>query len=408
MNLQIKPLPTQVDDQDDGPQEGGARKYLIGGAALLLALGGFWYFTHAGQGAKPRLAVAAPVKVAPVEQRNMAVVEHTIGTVLANSTVSVNARVQGQLVKAFFKEGQLVKTGDLLFQIDPRPYQATYDNATASLASAKAKFDRYTRLKNQNAISPQDVDDAQASYLEAKALAESARLNLEFTAIRAPVNGKTGPILIQPGNMVMAASSGSASATPLVTLNEIQPVKISLSLPQSDLPRIQEMARTRGLTIAMNMHDAGGGKDITAKVDFISNAVTGNTGTIELRATYPNADMALVPGQLVDVVVALSEIPDAIQVPRDAVNTGPEGQFVYVVKDGTAQQVPVKVLFDDNVNDAVEGNLKAGQQVIVDGQLRVVPGAKVTVSGRKKAARDDTGVKTSGRRHVPHAQDREG
>jgi multidrug efflux system membrane fusion protein len=408
MNLQIKPLPTQVDDQDDGPQGGGARKYLIGGAALLLALGGFWYFTHAGQGAKPRLAVAAPVKVAPVEQRNMAVVEHTIGTVLAKSTVSVNARVQGQLVKAFFKEGQLVKTGDLLFQIDPRPYQATYDNATASLASAKAKFDRYTRLKNQNAISPQDVDDAQASYLEAKALAESARLNLEFTAIRAPVNGKTGPILIQPGNMVMAASSGSASATPLVTLNEIQPVKISLSLPQSDLPRIQEMARTRGLTIAMNMHDAGGGKDITAKVDFISNAVTGNTGTIELRATYPNADMALVPGQLVDVVVALSEIPDAIQVPRDAVNTGPEGQFVYVVKDGTAQQVPVKVLFDDNVNDAVEGNLKAGQQVIVDGQLRVVPGAKVTVSGRKKAARDDTGVKTSGRRHVPHAQDREG
>jgi multidrug efflux system membrane fusion protein len=414
MNLQIKPLPTQVQDQDDGADESGARKYLIGGAALLLALGGFWYFTHAGQGAKPRLAVAAPVKVAPVQQRNMAVIERTIGTVLANSTVSVNARVQGQLVKAFFKEGQMVKTGDLLFQIDPRPYQATYDNAMASLASAKAKFDRYTRLKNQNAISPQDVDDAQASYLEAKAMAESARLNLEFTAIHAPVNGKTGPILIQPGNMVMAASSGSPSATPLVTLNEIQPVKISLSLPQSDLPRIQEMARTRGLTLTINMHDAGGGKDITAKVDFISNAVTGNTGTIELRATYPNADMALVPGQLVDVVVALSEIPDAIIVPRDAVNTGPEGQYVYAVKDGTAQQVPVKVLFDDNVNDAVEGSLKAGQQVIVEGQLRVVPGAKVVVSGARKhpatgkGAQGDTGLKTSGRRHVQHAQDREG
>jgi multidrug efflux system membrane fusion protein len=413
MNLQIKPLPTQAQDHDDGPEGTNSRKYLIGGAALVLALGGFWYFTH-GEKSKPRLTVAAPVKVAPVEQRTMAVVEHTIGTVLANSTVSVNARIQGQLVKAFFKEGQLVKTGDLLFQIDPRPYQATYDNAMASLASAKAKFDRYTRLKNQNAISPQDVDDAQASYLEAKALAESARLNLEFTAIRAPVNGKTGAILIQPGNMVMAASSGSPSATPLVTLNEIQPVKISLSLPQSDLPRIQEMARTRGLTITMNMHDAGGGKDITAKVDFISNAVTGNTGTIELRATYLNADMALVPGQLVDVVVALSEIPDAIIVPRDAVNTGPEGQFVYAVKDGTAQQVPVKVLFDDNVNDAVEGSLKAGQQVIVEGQLRVVPGAKVMVSGARKhsatgkGAQGDTGLKTSGRRHVQHAQDREG
>ncbi len=404
MNLQIKPLPTQVRDQDDGADERGMRKYLIGGAALLLALGGFWYFTHAGPGAKPKLAVAAPVKVAPVQQRNMAVIERTIGTVLANSTVSVNARVQGQLVKAFFKEGQMVKTGDLLFQIDPRPYQATYDNAMASLASAKAKFDRYTRLKNQNAISPQDVDDAQASYLEAKAMAESARLNLEFTAIRAPVNGKTGPMLIQPGNMVMAASSGSPSATPLVTLNEIQPVKISLSLPQSDLPRIQEMARTKGLTLTMNLHDAGGGKDITAKVDFISNAVTGNTGTIELRATYPNADMGLVPGQLVDVVVALSEIPNAITVPRDAVNTGPEGQFVYVVKDGTAQQVDVKVLFDDGVDDAVAGPLKVGDQVIIEGQLRVIPGAKVKASGAQQhSAQQPAGPRTSGRRRHSNA-----
>ncbi|HEU0095338.1 MAG TPA: efflux RND transporter periplasmic adaptor subunit, partial [Rhizomicrobium sp.] len=212
MNVQINPLPTEgkarTDDRgadDDGPDSGpGPRKYLIGGAALVLALGGFWYFTHAGDGAKPKRNMAAPVKVAPVEQRAMAVIERTIGTVVANSTVSVNARVQGQLTKAFFKEGQMVKTGDLLFQIDPRPYQATYDNAAASMASAKAKFDRYTRLKSQNAISPQDVDDAQATYLEAKALAESARLNLEFTAIRSPVNGKTGPILIQPGNMVMA------------------------------------------------------------------------------------------------------------------------------------------------------------------------------------------------------------
>ncbi len=419
MNLQINPLPTQnrVKDQDDDAEESHLRKYLIGGGALLLALGGFWYFTHAGDGARPKLTVAAPVKVAPVEQRTMAVIERTIGTVVANSTVSVNARVQGQLVKAFFKEGQMVKAGDMLFQIDPRPYQATYDNTLASLASAKAKFDRYTRLKSQNAISSQDVDDAQASYLEAKAMAEAARLNLEFTSIRAPVTGKTGPILIQPGNMVMAASSGSVSATPLVTINEIQPVKISLSLPQSDLPRIQEMARTKGLDIAMNMHDAGGGQDLKAKVDFISNAVTGNTGTIELRATYPNTDMALVPGQLVDVVVGLSEIPHAIIVPREAVNTGPDGQFVYVVKEGTAQQVPVKVLFDDGVGNAVQGSLKAGEQVIVDGQLRVVPGAKVNVSGaHKRAAEDGTGpaaeggkgVRTSGRRHVPHVQDREG
>src|SRR6185312_8156836 len=271
-----------------------------------------------------------------------------------------------------FKEGQMVKQGDILFQIDPRPYQATYDNALASLATAKAKADRYARLKAQNAIAGQEFDDAEANYLEAKAAVESARLNVEFTTIRAPVNGKTGAILIQPGNMV-AAATASTTASSLVTINEIQPVKISLSLPQSDLPRIQEMQRTKGLTVTIALHNAGGGSDIQVPVNFIGNAVTNTTGTIELRASYDNPDMALVPGQLVDVTVALSEIANATLVPREAVNTGPDGQFVYVVKDGTAQQVMVKVLFDDGVNDAVSGSLKKGDQVITEGQLRVIP-----------------------------------
>jgi multidrug efflux system membrane fusion protein len=193
-------------------------------------------------------------------------------------------------------------------------------------------------------------------------------------------------------------------------------VKISLSLPQSDLPRIQEMQRTKGLTVTIALHDAGGGADIQVPINFISNAVTGSTGTIELRASYPNADLALVPGQLVDVVVALSEIPHARLVPRDAVNTGPDGQFVYKIKYGTAQQVPVKVLFDDSVNDAVSGDLKKGDQVITDGQLRVIPGAKVSVTGAKRHAgagidgkgEDGKGPMTSGRRKVKHASDTEG
>jgi multidrug efflux system membrane fusion protein len=408
MNVQVSPLqtpPVRDDDRDDAPA-GRGRTYLIGGAALVLALGGFWYFNHSKAPA-PKRNLSAPVKVATVEKANMAVVERTIGTVLANSTVSINARIQGQMIKAFFKEGQMVKAGDVLFQIDPRPYRATYDNALASLATAKAKADRYSRLSAQNAIAGQQLDDAQASYLEAKATVESARLNLEFTTIRAPVNGKTGAILIQPGNMV-AASTASTSATPLVTLNEIQPVKIALSLPQSDLPRIQEMQRTKGLTLTVALHDAGGAADIRIPVTFISNAVTGNTGTIELRGSYPNDDMALVPGQLVDVTVALAEIPDATIVPREAVNTGPDGQFVYVVKEGTAQQVPVKVLFDDSVNDAVSGALKKGEPVITEGQLRVIPGGKVSVTGAKKHAAGAKGPLTSGRRRVPHAQDHEG
>jgi len=406
MNVQMNPLTSPGTRPGDVEEAARRRKFLAGGGlALAVALGGFWYFTHDG-GTKARHDLAAPVHVATVQQRNMAVIERTIGTVVANSNVSVNARVQGQLVKAFFKEGQMVRNGDPLFQIDPRPYQATYDNAMASLASAKAKAERYTRLKAQNAIAGQDFDDAQAAYLEAKANAEMARLNLEFTLIRSPVNGKTGAMLIQPGNMV-AAATASTSATPLVTITEIQPVKISLSLPQSDLPRIQEMARSGGLSITMNMHDAGGGEDRSAAVDFISNTVTNNTGTIELRATYPNQDLALVPGQLVDVTVALSEIPHALIVPRDAVNTGPDGQFVYTVTDGTALQVPVKVLFDDGTDDAIQGALEKGQQVIVDGQLRVIPGAKVNVSGiRAQAGRTDT--QTSGRRRVKHISDNEG
>jgi multidrug efflux system membrane fusion protein len=284
------------------------------------------------------------------------------------------------------------------------------------MGTAQAKAERYGRLKAQNAVAGQEYDDAQAAYLETKANVESARLNLEYTTIRSPVNGKTGPILIQPGNMVSSTSSSSSNSTtngistanPLVTINEIQPIKISLALPQSDLPRIQEMQRTKGLTISVALHDAGG-SDIQVPVNFIGNAVTNTTGTIELRGSYDNPDMALVPGQLVDVTVALSEIPNATLVPREAVNTGPDGQFVYAVSDGTALQVPVKVLFDNGVNDAVSGNLKKGDQIITEGQLRVIPGAKVTISAaRRPAGTPAKGEMTSGRRRVQHAQDHQG
>ncbi len=407
MNVQIPPPTTPTGTRpDDGDAPSHVRTWAMGGVALVVALGGFWYFTHDGDGAKPKRNLAAPVRVATAETRTMSVIERTIGTVVANSTVQVNARVAGQMNKAFFKEGQMVKAGDALFQIDPRPYQATYDNALASLATARAKAERYTKLKAQNAVAGQDYDDAQALYLEAKATAEMARLNLEFTTIRSPVNGKTGAMLIQPGNMV-AASTASTSATPLVTINEIQPVKISLSLPQSDLPRIQAMQAKGALAITMNMHDAGGGDDLVAPVDFISNAVTNTTGTIELRATYANKDLALVPGQLVDVTVSLSQIPHATIVPREAVNTGPDGQFVYVVNNGAAEQRMVKVQFDDGTDDAISGPVKPGEQIIVDGQLRVIPGAKVSVTG-SKPKEGKNGVMTSGRRRVKHAQDNEG
>ena len=381
MNVQVPPTRGHQDFQQNEKHGSPLRKYLAGGAALLLILGGYWYYTnHENAGnAGRRLQTAAPVKVAIARQRDMAVIERTIGTVVANSSVSVTARVQGQLTKAFFSEGQMVKAGDLLFQIDPTPFQAAYDATLATLAGAKTNADRSASLLKQNAIAPQTNDNNQSLYLQAKANAEAARLNLQFTQIRSPIDGKTGPILLQPGNLV----SVNGLTAPLVTITQIHPIKVSFSLPQSDLPRIQTRAQQPGgLTAQVNLHDVGG-KDVSAPVNFISNMVNATSGTIELRATFPNTDSALVPGQLVDVVVELATLGGAVVVPREAVNTGPDGTYIYVVTPERAATVhPVKVAFDDGVNDAVTGDVHDGDQVIVDGQLRVIPGGKVFVGGQ--------------------------
>ena len=393
MNMQITPPANNRDVPAHETQPGAhpARRYAIGGIAIILVLGGFYYWTHSGNNAPRRGPIVAPVRVANVVQRDMEVVEHTIGTVVANSTVSVTARVQGQLTKAYFKEGQLVKEGDLLFEIDPRPYQAAYDNAVATLASAKSTADRNQRLSLENAISAQQNETAQAAYLQAKANAEAARLNLEFTKIRSPVNGKTGPIMLQPGNLV----SVNGLTTPLVTITQIQPIKVSFNLPQSDLPRIQARAQHGGLTATVNLHDAGG-EDITAPVDFISNSVSNSAGTIELRATFANTDAVLVPGQLVDVTVALANIRNAVIVPRMAVNIGPDSQYVYVVTpEHVVEQHNVKVLFDDGSSMAIQSDVKVGEMVITDGALRALPGGKVNVARpRPQAAAPGAGAPT--------------
>jgi multidrug efflux system membrane fusion protein len=378
MNLQVTPHRTIPDQSEQGSSRSPVR-FLVGSALLVAILGGYYFYTHMSDGNAGRAGrnAAAPVKVALVEQRDMQVVEHTIGTVVANSVVSVTARVQGQLTSVHFKEGQLVKKGDLLFEIDPAPYQAAYDSAQAVLLGAKTNADRSASLLKQNAIAPQANDNAQATYLQAKANMEAARLNLDFTQIRSPIDGKTGPILLQPGNLV----SVNGTTTPLVTITQILPIKVSFALPQADLPRIQARARGKGLNAEINLHDAGGGADLSAPVDFISNAVNATSGTIELRATFPNTDSALVPGQLVDVVVELSDIPQAVVVPRDAVNDGEEGKFVYVVTpDKIAQVHNVAVIFDDGTDVAIQGDLHQGDRVIVDGQLRVIPGAAVNIS----------------------------
>jgi multidrug efflux system membrane fusion protein len=211
-----------------------------------------------------------------------------------------------------------------------------------------------------------------------KAAVDVAALNLDYTQIRSPVDGKTGPLLVQPGNMVSATA-----LTPLVTIEQVRPVKLSFTLPQSDLDRIQARQKNHGL-IAI-LESKAGQQPLSAPVIFTSNAVSGSSGTIELRATFDNQDLALVPGQLINVTVELDNIPGALVVPRDAVNDGPNGSYVYVVRGGKAVSHPVKILFDDTVNVAVDGDIAPGDPVITEGQLRVEPNAAVRVLGARPA-----------------------
>ncbi|MBV9570918.1 MAG: efflux RND transporter periplasmic adaptor subunit [Alphaproteobacteria bacterium] len=366
---------------------------------LLVALVLWRLFAPAGED-RQREPSPPPVRVGVAQLQDVTVQEHTIGTIVANATVQVTSRVEGQMVAAHFKEGEFVRKGDLLFQLDPRLFQAALAQAEAmqardqaSLASARNDAARYAALASQGAASRSQTDQftAQAKALAAtvaadRANVETARLNVMYAQIRSPINGKTGPILIQPGNVVPANGTN-----PLVVITQIQPVKVSFFLPQADLPRIQEQMQKHQLVASLQVHDAHTG--LSAPVDFIGNAVDNTTGTVELRATFNNEDLRLVPGQLLDVSVSLAHLPKVIVVPREAVNLGPQNRYVFVVTpQRIARMVPVTVLNDDGKLAAISGNVRPGDRVITDGQLRVVPGKAVAAQ-----AEHGTGTRRSAR-----------
>lgn len=379
-------------------------RLILGIVLAVVAIFLLWWLFGSGT-SRPHTPPPPPVIVAEAIEKPVTVYEHTMGTVIANATVQVTARVQGEMVAAGFKEGDIVHKGQLLFQLDPRPFTAALEEARAALArdeaqriSAERDAKRYTALYAQGAISAQQRDQtvANAKALTAnvaadKAAIETAQLNLDYAQIRAPIDGKTGPILVQPGNQVAANA-----ANPLVVLTQVQPVKVSFHLPQDDLPRIQKRIGSPAFTATITAHGASA-QSVSAVVDFVDNAVSDQTGTIELRATYPNKDNRLVPGQLVDVSLALEELPPSVVVPHDAVNIGPDGRYVYVVTaDKKAEIRTVTVLYDDGTQAAIKGNVKTGDHVITEGQLRVLPGQPVTIhTGSQKAIASE--AKDSGR-----------
>jgi multidrug efflux system membrane fusion protein len=371
------------------------------GAAILLFIA--WQLLAPLFATKKRPPPAPPVKVATAIRKDVTVMQNTIGTVVSPAMVQVTAQVTGKLMIANFREGDIVHKGDVLFQIDPAPYEAVLGQVQgalvrdqATLANDRVDLTRYQQLAAQNAISNQQLVTQEAKVksdegvvVTDKSAVDSARINLAFTRITSPVDGKTGPIFIQPGNVIPAVS---ATSQPLVTITQIQPIKVSFQMPQNGLAQIQNQYNQQRLMAVVPMAGAPGGVE-KAPVDFVSNVVNASTGTIELRADFPNTDMRLVPGQTVTVSATINQITGATLVPRDAVNLGPDSAFVLVVeKDGKAYSRTVKVLNDDGVNAAIAGDVRPGDRVVTDGQLRVTSGQPVRVTkGRAAPKQSDTG-----------------
>jgi multidrug efflux system membrane fusion protein len=393
MNLRLpdslQTVPAAVQSFPETVRQANPRTRLILGVIGIIALVlGILYlrgvFSPAPVVKKPPVAV----RVGEASRKSVLITERTVGTIVANATVSVTAQVSGQIVSVNFKEGDIVKKGDVLFQLDPRPFQAALAQAQANTARDQATLvsdqkdaGRYAALIKLGASSQQQTDVAiatakamAATVAADKAAADAAKLNLTYSTVRAPVDGKTGPILIQIGNLVSANQ-----ANPLVTIAQIHPVKVSFFLPQTDLPRIQQRMAENKMQATIQVQGQGG-KVLEAPVDFVSNAVSNMTGTIELRATFDNLDNVLVPGQLADTTVSLGEIDNATIVPHDAVNLGPDSSYVWFVdKQSKAQMRKVQVLNDDGTVAAVQGPVKPGDRLITDGAMQVVQGTTVAI-----------------------------
>lgn len=340
--------------------------------------------------ARPQPAPApesVPVRVGKVVQKAVSAQIRNVGTVLPYTAVAVRALVGGQILQVHFREGQDVRTGDLLFSIDPRPYQAALAQAEAMLARDKAQWSnveadlrRYADLVKKDYVTRQQYESIQAN-VEAtgatvradQAAVDRARLDLGYCSIRSPIEGRTGSVMVQVGNLV------KPSDVTLVTINQIAPIYVSVAVPERDLAEIRRRQAEGPLVVTAE--DPGSGKSVArGELTFIDNAVDRATGTIAVKATFANADHALWPGEFVNAVLTLSTDPRAVVAPVGAVQNGQQGTYAYVVKaDQTVESRPVKVGRSAPDGTVIEQGLVPGETVVTDGQLRLSPGAKIEV-----------------------------
>jgi multidrug efflux system membrane fusion protein len=357
--------------------------------ALLPALAATALLGACGGGGRqaPVLRSSVPVIVGKVVQKTMPVTFRAIGHVEAIATVAIRARIGGELQKVWFAQGQSVAQGATLFTIDPRQYQAALRQAEAQLAKdkallAKAEADitRYEGLVKQDFVTreqyDQIIDNAaalRAAVAADEASIDNARLQVEYCTIMAPIPGRTGDLMVKAGNLVTANDSKA-----LVTINQTHPIYASFSVPGQLLPELTRNNGSRVTVTASLPQNAGPPEE--GMLTFVDNAVDTATGTILLKATFTNKDERLWPGQFVDIVVTLGQEADRIVAPASAVQTGQQGQYVFVVKDDqTVELRVVKVGRIDETEAVIEKGLAAGETVVTDGQLRLVPGAKVEI-----------------------------
>ncbi len=329
-----------------------------------------------------------PVLVARVVQKTVPIQLQAIGTVEAYSTVSVKSQIDGKLAAVYFKEGDYVVRGQLLFTIDPQPFQAALAQAEANLArdqaqAAQARGDeqRYKYLVDSGVGTREQADQAHATaeadraiVMADRAEVDTAKINLGYTQIRSPIDGRTGNLILHPGNLVKANDSSGV----LVVINQLTPIYVDFNLPESALEQVR--MHTSGHQLAVEATPKGGGSAQRGTLDFIDNNVNANTGTFELKGVFANQDRALWPGQFVDATLTLSELPDTLVVPAQAVQTGQDGSFVFVVAhDMSATPRPVIVGDTLNGETVIEHGLKRDETVVTDGQLRLFPGAHVRI-----------------------------
>jgi multidrug efflux system membrane fusion protein len=357
-----------------------------------------------------------PVTVAKATQRDVPVEIQVIGNVEAYATINVKAQVSGQLTEAFFHEGDFVHKGEKLFTIDPRPLEAAYNQALANVSrdeaslgqaqanlardAAQLKYQqdqakRYADLFAGGVISKDQseqlqasadamaqavnadkaaIESAKAAIAASRATAENAKVQLSYTNIPSPIDGRTGNLTVKAGNVV------TANNMDLMTINQIEPIYVTFSVPEANLPSIKKFMAAGKLVVRARPQDGDVTDEDRGFLTFVDNTVDVTTGTIKLKGTFPNAAHKLWPGQFVRVILMLTTQPNAVVVPNQAIQTGQNGSFVYVVKDDkTVESRPVvtgsRVEQDRVVNEGLEN----GETVVIEGQLRLAPGSKVVV-----------------------------